>query len=203
MAQKKTKKQSISLDMTAMCDVAFLLLTFFMLTAKFKPPEAVAVDMPSSHSNIKLPEENMMLISVDKEGTVFFGVLGQEVKKQTLKAMTNKYQVNLTEEEYKEFQMKESIGVPMKALKSILNMSADELKNADFPGIPVDSADNQLQDWIKAAYAANKQVKGENIRIAVKGDKDVSYNRMKRIIDILQEQNINKFNLITTLEGGE
>jgi biopolymer transport protein ExbD len=59
--------------MTPMVDVAFLLLTFFMLTTQFRPPEEVEIVLPSSHSAIKLPESNVMLISISKDNRIFLG----------------------------------------------------------------------------------------------------------------------------------
>jgi biopolymer transport protein ExbD len=71
MPKVKIPRKNISLDMTAMCDMAFLLLTFFMLTTKFKPDEPLVVDTPTSISEIKIPESNLMVISIGKEGQVF------------------------------------------------------------------------------------------------------------------------------------
>ena len=67
MPKIKVPRKSTFVDMTAMCDVAFLLLTFFMLTAKFRPQEAVMVDIPASISKIKVPESNIALVHVDRK----------------------------------------------------------------------------------------------------------------------------------------
>lgn len=64
---------SVRVDMTPMVDVAFLLLTFFMLTTQFRPPEEVQISLPSSHSAIKLPESKVMLISIAKDDRIFLG----------------------------------------------------------------------------------------------------------------------------------
>ena len=73
MPRIKKKRVSIRIDMTPLVDVAFLLLTFFMLTTTFKPPEDVEVVIPTSHSEIKLPESNTMLVYIDKAGSIFMG----------------------------------------------------------------------------------------------------------------------------------
>lgn len=73
MAHIKKARVSIRIDMTPMVDVAFLLLTFFMLTTQFKPPEELDIILPLSHSEIKLPESNVMTLLVDKTGRVFLG----------------------------------------------------------------------------------------------------------------------------------
>jgi len=59
--------------MTAMVDVAFLLLTFFMLTTQFKAPAPVEVVLPSSHTEIKLPGSNIMTVHVGEQGQLFVG----------------------------------------------------------------------------------------------------------------------------------
>ena len=63
----------VKIDMTPMVDVAFLLLTFFMLTTQFRPPEEVQIVLPSSHSAFKLPESNVMLITISRDGRLFLG----------------------------------------------------------------------------------------------------------------------------------
>lgn len=80
MAAKKKPRVGIKMDMTPMVDVAFLLLTFFMLTTQFKPPESVQIDLPSSHSAFKLPETDVMIITVTKEGRIFLGVDQQQLR---------------------------------------------------------------------------------------------------------------------------
>jgi len=62
-------------------------------------------------------------------------------------------------------------------------------------GVPMDSTNNQLSDWIRFSRLQNPQ-----FRIAVKGDRETDYKTVKRVIDILQENKVNKFNLITNLE---
>lgn len=59
--------------MTPMVDVAFLLLIFFMSTTQFKPPEEVAVTLPASNSEIKVPETGIIVLTVNKDGRVFIG----------------------------------------------------------------------------------------------------------------------------------
>jgi biopolymer transport protein ExbD len=195
MAKVKIPRKNISLDMTAMCDVAFLLLTFFMLTTKFRPDEPVVVDTPTSVSETVLPDANLITISVDKDGKVFFGVDSQNTRQKMLQAMSEKYKLSLSPAEQKEFILTETFGVPVQNLKQLLNASASQ-RNRLSQGVPVDSLNNQLQDWVaNARYANNKS------RIVIKGDKDADVKTMQRVITILQEQNINRFNLITNMEA--
>ncbi len=70
MARPHKKRLGIKIDMTPMVDVAFLLLIFFMSTTQFKPPESVPINLPSSHSSLKLPESDVLIISVSQDNQV-------------------------------------------------------------------------------------------------------------------------------------
>ncbi|MEK6650273.1 MAG: biopolymer transporter ExbD [Bacteroidota bacterium] len=79
MPKHKKPRIGIRMDMTPLVDVAFVLLTFFMLTTQFKPPEEVSVTLPSSHSAFKLPEANVMMVTVNKDGDIYLGVDSQRL----------------------------------------------------------------------------------------------------------------------------
>lgn len=82
MGKFKKKRVGISLDMTPLVDVAFLLLTFFMLTTKFKPQEEVQVALPSSHAKFIIPESDVMTITFSPEGKIFLGLDSQQLRAQ-------------------------------------------------------------------------------------------------------------------------
>lgn len=90
MPKHKKKRVGIRIDMTPMVDVALLLLTFFMMTTQFKPPEDVEVIIPASHSEFKLPESHIMMVYVTKEGRIFLGVDKQGLMER-LFGTQNKY----------------------------------------------------------------------------------------------------------------
>jgi biopolymer transport protein ExbD len=71
MSGKKKRRISIRIDMTPMVDIAFLLLIFYMATTTFKPPEARAVDLPESHSQIELPDKDIINLTVTKEDSIY------------------------------------------------------------------------------------------------------------------------------------
>jgi biopolymer transport protein ExbD len=77
MPKFKPHRQGVRIDMTPLVDVAFLLLTFFMLTTQFKPPEEVSITLPSSHSEFKLPESDVMTINIAEDGRIFLGLDSQ------------------------------------------------------------------------------------------------------------------------------
>ncbi len=197
MAKVKSKRASTAIDMTAMCDVAFLLLTFFMLTAKMKPTESVVIDTPSSISDTKLPDADVMTISVDKEGRVFFNVDNQHYRKQIIDELNTEYAMGLTDEQRILFAKMASFGVPRANMKQLLSLTAAEQSKLKVPGIPADTANNELVTWIDKA----RRVSNNAYRIVVKADGKSEYPSIARVIASLQALNINKFNLITDLEA--
>ena len=200
MAELNTKKKSTSIDMTAMCDVAFLLLTFFILTATAKVPEALPVDTPSSTVQTKLPETDLATITIGK-GKVFFDLKGREIRKRTLELMGQKYGVAFNEDDKTKFALMEGFGVPIQNLKQIIAMKSADRSKAGQPGVPKDSLDNQLKEWIYNARIANIEIDDKELQIAIKGDAKEEYLVIKQVMDILQDQKINSFNLVTGLRG--
>jgi biopolymer transport protein ExbD len=205
MAKVKMSKKSTAIDMTAMCDVAFLLLTFFILTATAKTPEPLPVETPSSTVQTKLPETDLAMLTIGKSNDVnqvFFGVLGKDVRIKTLELMAQKYNVTFTDEEYDQFSLVDEFGVPIEGLKQLLDMkSSDRIKKGVQPGIPTDSLNNQLKDWIYTARQANIDINQKELQFAIKGDARQEYPQIKKIMDMLQDQKINSFNLVTGLRG--
>jgi biopolymer transport protein ExbD len=205
MAKIKMKKKSTSTDMTAMCDVAFLLLTFFILTATAKVPEALPVDMPSSTVQTKLPDSDLAIITIGKgkdgKSKVFFDIKGREIRKRTLEGMGAKFGVTFSEDDKTKFALMDDFGVPVGELKGIIALKASDRVKADQGGIPIDSLDNQLKEWLLVSRRAAIDLDDKELQIAIKGDAKEQYPQIKKIMDILQDQKINSFNLVTGTRG--
>lgn len=197
MPKIKVPRKSTLIDMTAMCDVAFLLLTFFMLTTQFKSDESVMVHTPSSISEIKLPDTDILNITITKEGKVFFSIDNKHFARERLLAkISEKYpQLQFTPQEEKAFALTGSVGVPLNQLKGYLDLDEIDRKMYSQPGIPVDSANNELGTWIMQGRLSNP-----NVRITIDGDQNCPWPIVKKVMDTLQDKNVNKFNLITNLE---
>jgi biopolymer transport protein ExbD len=189
--------------MTPMVDLAFLLVTFFMLTTQFRPEDAVVVDPPSSTSDIRNPDSDVLTLTVDDKKRIFFGFDKGAVKEEALKSMGNKYGVSFTKAQIAQFRNINSIGVPIKQLGSYLSKSTEERKelNAGLPGIPYDSLNNQMIDWVQGARQANLNLFSKQTYISIKGDGAANVQTVQTLIKELQKANINRFNLITSLEG--
>ena len=208
MANIKTSKKSTRIDMTAMCDVAFLLLSFFIMTATSKVPEPKPVDTPASTIKAKLPERNLFTITVG-DSAVYIGMSERETRIAALEAMSLKYDIAFTPQEINEFSLLDSFGVPLEQLKSLLDLkNAQRNKPGTQSGIPYkgDISENELSYWIYYANAAvvmEQQAKGvekiKEIEIAIKGSSKEKYPVVKNVFDILQKQNMNDFYLVTSL----
>jgi biopolymer transport protein ExbD len=195
MPKVKVHRTSPSLDMTPMVDLAFLLVTFFMLTATPSQEEKLIVDTPSSISEIKLPEKDVITITVGKDKRIFYGVDGQPTRLSLLDKMGAKYNVAFTEKERRAFELMNSFGMPMSGLKSFLAMAPEQRKKITQPGIPFDSVKNELGDWVLQTRLSNPDVV-----VAVKGDVSTDVPTIQRVIEVLQEKKVNRFNLITDME---
>ena len=195
MSKNKPARKSTSVDMTAMTDVAFLLLTFFMLATKFKPDEPVTVETPSSISEIKLPEKNIMLLTLDKDSRVFFSIDGEATRVEMLNKVGEKYKVTFNAEQQKAFANMASFGIPIAQLPTFLSLKPEQRGAFKQVGIPSDSINNELSDWVWQARLANN-----DLRVAVKGDRETKVPLVKQVIKTLQDRKVNRFNFITAME---
>jgi biopolymer transport protein ExbD len=217
MPKIKMPRVSPSLDMTPMVDLAFLLVTFFILTASFRSPEPVQVITPSSTSD-KLMPENSVLITISDSGRVFYNVSGAEVRIKVLQRMAEKYKMKFTQKEAEEFSGLASFGVSMQNLAKFINTEPGKREKFKSMGIPMDSTNNQLRDWIQygwiegmtkykelkeEAEAAGRAVKGEPLRFAIKADGNANYIVVKEVIKTFTDLKIYRFNLLTNFEQGK
>lgn len=210
---KKPKRGSPTIDMTAMVDVAFLLLTFFILTTtSFKEETAVAVDTPSSISPVEVPSEDLTTILVSDSGQVFIGFSDVPTRDSILRAVCREKNILLSPEGLAFFTGQSNFGVPLDGLKAWLEMESSEREEYVQPGLPMIDDDslkieNELKVWIKQArlYGIKKArllgEKGkERMQFALKGDGNAKYPAFNRILQSLQDWKINKLIMVTEME---
>lgn len=216
MPKIKIPKSSPSIDMTPMVDLAFLLVTFFMLAASFRPNDPVDVETPSSISDKMIPE-NTLTVSIDRGGRIFVGLKDPEANKEMLTSMTDKYKVALDEKQKESFAAMTSFGCTMQELPNYLNMSGEERKAFETKGIPSDSTNNQLKDWIfygniaalntgKTKYEEAKlnnldpDINDFKPKFILKVDNKALYVHAQNVIDVFRDLKLNNLNFITSLE---
>jgi biopolymer transport protein ExbD len=201
MPKVKIPRKSTNIDMTAMCDVAFLLLSFFILATKQKPPEVLAVKTPTSVSSTAAPEKSI-LITLTKEGKVFL-MLGDDTKKNAIIDDFNTTRnLQLSGPELAKLKKSEYIGLPVNKLKSALDMQQEIPANL-MDGIPTDSTNNELALWFRSitnAYKGEDQRKLEEM-ILVKGDGEALYPIFKNVKEALKANEIFKFRIVTEGEA--
>ena len=204
MGKLKVKKHDVWIDMTPMSDVMVLLLTFFMLTSTFVKNEPVKVNQPSSVSEIKVPENDVLNIVVDKTGKVFMSMDNQNDLLSLIQGMNETNSIGLTNQEMMKFQADPMWGVPLNSLKGYLGLPNEKMTQvitSAEAGVPLDSIDggkSEFQLWVTEALNVN-----EDIKIAIKADADTPYANVKKLMSELQDMNQNRYYLITSLKTGE
>ena len=196
MGRAKLPRKSTSIDMTAMCDVAFLLLSFFILTTKFKPAEAIAVTIPKSVAAKVAPTKDIVEVIIDKDGKVFLSMDDESIKETVANTLNSTKGLNLN---IKAFKVAQFFGAPFNGMASYLQLPEDQRKGNLLPGIPVkDSTNNELTTWMSAVVNAYQ---GKKPNFLVKGDNIAKYPAFKAVITAFKKNDILKFQMVTSPEG--
>lgn len=206
-------KETPSLDMTPMVDLAFLLVTFFMLTASFRQPEPVTVDPPSSTTETLIPRD-VFLVSIDKTGRTFIEITSPVVKGMVFAEMAKRYKIASSSEDSIKFLGAGPIGLAMKDIPNYLDMDPADRAKVEQKGIPYDTTDEtELEIWAKVARQMDFAYKQEKaaidkttvdlsklLQFAIKADGDAKYVDVKKIIEVFRKADVDQFQMITSLE---
>jgi len=204
MPKIKLPTKSPHIDMTPMVDTFAVVLTFLMLTTQMRQPEPATVDTPFSISEKPTPDFNTMTFLLSNDGKVFMNFDNGpdtllKYRPKILEEMGKRYGIEFTPEELREFEkFPSSMGVPIMQMKDFLAAKDNNTRKAMQVGVPMDSADNQLAMWILFARQVNP-----NIQAAIKGDTKTDFATVEKVLDILQDRNVNRFALITSLEAAK
>ncbi|MCI6118580.1 MAG: biopolymer transporter ExbD [Prevotella sp.] len=199
MGKIKIQKKDVWIDMTPMSDVMTLLLCFFMLTSTFLQPEPIQVTTPSSVSEVKVPEKNVLNILVSPEGKIFVGTDNKNDMLAIMQTVTDKFGVSLNAAQIKKFKEESMVGVPVSKMPDYLNLEPEKMAEViQKLGVPTDSIDggkSEFQEWVQAAVDNNP-----DIRLAIKCDSKTPYKVVKSVMSELQDMNQNRYQLITNLK---
>ena len=207
MGKVKIKKADVWIDMTPMSDVMVLLLTFFMMTSTFVKNEAVKVNTPQSASKVKVPENDVVNITINPDGKVFMSMDNVNYLKTTLMGMTDKFAVQLTPAQQEAFLEDPQFGIPMNKMAEFLSLTQSQRAKAlGELGIPTDSIDNgdgtkgksEFQLWVDEAIAS-----GEDMKLCIKADSKTPYRIVKQVMSELQDMDQNRYQLITSFKEAE
>ena len=201
MPSVKIARKSTDTDMTPFVDIAFLILSFFIMATKFKPPEPVEIKTPGSVLSQKLPENNAVMISIDSANRVYFTVLSDKDPSKydaIIRGINTSQNLGLTEAQMANFRKTYLVGVPFNGLKQLLDTDFKDQPKLNQPGIPViDTLNNQLVWWIKEAKAA---FAGEKLNYLIKGDALSKYPTFNAVVQALKKNEEFKYNLVTQLD---
>lgn len=192
MGAVKPKRHGPAMDMTAMCDVAFLLLTFFIMTTQFKSQETVTIVTPTSVSKFIAEEKNIGTISIDGTGKYYFGITDSRERTSFINALNTKFNMGLTTQDQNEYSKIAEIGVGKEGLKSYLGLAAGQREKVKLTGIQCDSVNTELIDWVKTYMETNPSGS-----LAIRGDVKTNYPAVKILFDELGKAKLYKFKLIT------
>ncbi|MFN5762125.1 MAG: ExbD/TolR family protein [Sphingobacteriales bacterium] len=198
MPSVKIPKKSTDNDMTPFVDVAFLILSFFMLATKFKPEEAVEVQTPSSVSADAVPEKDVFTVSVDKDGRAFVSMDNPEFRQMLIENINKTRNLGLSPKEMKNFIDAPSVGVPFAQLKGLLSRTPEEMKNVKQDGVPAaDSTGGELFFWVRDALSVYS---GRKLNFLIKADNNTKYPAFKNVLAAFKKNDQNKFLLVTSPE---
>jgi len=201
MPKIKLPTKSPRIDMTPMVDTFAVVLTFLMLTATMRQPEPATVDTPFSISEKPVPDFNSMTFLISTDNKIYLNLDNGpdtllKYRNKVLAEMGRRYEIEFTEKELRDFEKYPSaIGISIQNMKEFLSTEDNQVRKEMQTGIPIDSADNQLAMWILCIRQVNP-----NVQATIKGDANAGFPIIKKTLDILQERNVNRFNLITSLK---
>ena len=199
MGKIQIQKKDIWIDMTPMSDVMTLLLCFFMLTSTFLTPEPIKVNTPSSVSEVKVPENDVLNILVSPEGNIYVGSENKNTMLDMMQTVTDKFGVSLNAAQLKHFKEDAMIGAPMSLFTDYYSLDTEkmgeEIQKLSIPLDSIDGGKSEFQEWVTAAREANP-----DIRIAIKCDSKTTYAVVKKMMSELQDMNENRYQLITNLD---
>jgi len=201
MHNRKLRRKNLTVDMAAMCDVALLILIFFILCARPKSWRPIVVERPLASGGIYDPGDGNFKIILS-QGKMMVELESGD-RAEVLAKMGEKYHVSFTPAELARFSKIETIGVPMAGMKRFIDGYYNAKAFMEQPGIRMDSKNNELFDWLIAARDVSKASHGYDLKMIIDADKSVMYPEIKNAINTLASQKIFKFDLMHDIKSSQ
>jgi biopolymer transport protein ExbD len=171
--KKRAKKTSTSIDMTPMVDLAFLLLTFFILTSTFNKPKAMELSFPADpkddSKNIKVNNALTLIMSKNDAIYYYYGEFYPEKNAKQI-APTQLLKTDLSFDGIHKILLERNEPTIQE-----INLLTMKLKNRQL----ADSTYKRLTFDVKSKQSA--------LTVLIKADSSASY---KNVIDVIDELNI-------------
>ena len=201
MPSVKIAKKSTDTDMTPFVDIAFLILSFFIMATKIKAPEPIRTTPPHSVSSKDLPVKEAIYIVIDDQNRVFLNIPvenGTDKIKSIISNINTARGLNLTAAQMDNFAKVPMVGAPLSQLGTLLSLSDAQRAKVIQPGIPVtDTLNNELEWWVGAARTA---FAGGKLKFMIKGDEKSKFPTFEGVVNALRKNEEYKYFLVTSQE---
>jgi biopolymer transport protein ExbD len=191
----KLHRKNLFIDMTAMCDIAFLILAFFILTMKPQPSRPIHVYRPVAENgrvNDWGEDYGIVVIAPNK---VMFEITDSTVRAKALTNIGSLYHIDFSNNEIKKFGKVHTIGIPIRDLKAYIDNYYNSSQFYAQPGIEIATKNNDLVNWIDQGRQASRSVLDRDLRIVIDADGSTPYPTIERVTDILNSLHIYKFSI--------
>jgi biopolymer transport protein ExbD len=184
--------------MTAMCDVAFLLLSFFILTTKPKSSEAINVVTPTSVAVKPAPQKDVALFTIDKNGKIFISMDDESAKADIAQSINSTRGLGIN---VAAFKKAEFFGTAFGQIPAFLALPMERKIGDNLPGISIDTTapgGSELNEWVRLIATAYQ---GRQLNVLLKGDNVSKYPSFKAVVDAFKKNDILKFQMVTNPES--